>query len=318
LIEIPSQEAVADALSRHWDIAPEAVSPWKSPRIFRIEGHGIARIGFPRTGLTSVQLVELVDRLHAAGCPVPAIIPTSNGDLSITLGQKTLSVEQELPGDGCSSADLDILFDVGRTLGKLYSVMYEFEHMPGQILPLDDWIDLTLRKAETWAAERHHDEYVRAFRSQVRNNHRNFRVRFGLVHGDVRAPNVLRHGQSLGLIDFNCKYDPQLADIGKIRNKWLMGSDKRHGRPLTPLEIADVLKGYHQTRPLTKNEVDSFPVVWAVNQAWRLAQDLRILEKHDVGPVTNWPISEQMRDLPQAIKMGEEILRAASIDPIEL
>ena len=96
-----------------------------------------------------------------------------------------------------------------------------------------------------------------------------------------------------------------------------MGSDKRHGRPLTPLEIADVLKGYHQTRPLTKNEVDSFPVVWAVNQAWRLAQDLRILERHDVGPVTNWPISEQMSDLPQAIKMGEEILQVASIDPIE-
>ena len=96
-----------------------------------------------------------------------------------------------------------------------------------------------------------------------------------------------------------------------------MGSDKRHGRPLTILEIAEVLKGYHQTRPLTMDEVDSFPVVWAVNQAWRLAQDLRILEKHDVGPVTNWPISEQMRDLPQAIKMGEEILQAASIDPIE-
>jgi Ser/Thr protein kinase RdoA (MazF antagonist) len=116
-------------------------------------------------------------------------------------------VEQELPGDGCSSADLDVLFDVGRTLGKLYAVMYEFEHMPGQILPLGDWIDLTLRKAETWAAERHHDEYVRALRSQIRNDHRNFRIRFGLVHGDLRAPNVLRHGQSLGLIDFNCKYD---------------------------------------------------------------------------------------------------------------
>ena len=52
-------------------------------------------------------------------------------------------------------------------------------------------------------------------------------------------------GKSLGLIDFNCKYDPQLSDIGKIRNKWLMGSDKRHGRPLTPLEIANVLMGYH-------------------------------------------------------------------------
>ena len=63
----------------------------KSPRIFRIEGCGIARIGFPRAGLTSVQLVELVDRLHAAGCPVPDIIPTSDGDLSIALGQKTLS-----------------------------------------------------------------------------------------------------------------------------------------------------------------------------------------------------------------------------------
>ena len=71
----------------------------------------------------------------------------SDGDLSIALGQKTLSVEQELPGDGCSGADLGVLFDVGRTLGKLYSVMYEFEHMPGQILPLGDWIDLTLQKS---------------------------------------------------------------------------------------------------------------------------------------------------------------------------
>jgi hypothetical protein len=97
LIEFPSQEAVADALSRRWGIAPEAVSPWKSPRIFRIEGYGIARIGFPRAGLTSVQLVELVDRLHAAGCPVPAIVPTSDGDLSIALGQKTLSWNRNCP-----------------------------------------------------------------------------------------------------------------------------------------------------------------------------------------------------------------------------
>ena len=64
LSELPAIERVREVLGCHWDIAPEAVSLWpKSARMFRVEGYGFARVGFPRGGLTAAQLVEFVDRL---------------------------------------------------------------------------------------------------------------------------------------------------------------------------------------------------------------------------------------------------------------
>lgn len=318
MAEIPSQEEVVNLLNKYWDIAPEAVSLWKSARVFRVNGFGIARIGFPHNGLTSGQQVALINQLNSAGCGVPSIVPTSTGDLFVELDKRTLSIEQELPGVDCSGVDLYILPNLGRALGKLHACMYEFKDVPGHVGSLHDWIDLTLKKAEKWAAEQDHDEYVRKLRSKIHNHHRDLQGRFGLTHGDIRGPNVLRNEMSVGFIDFKCKYEPQLSDIGRIRNKWLMNGDVQHERPLSTLEIAEVLNGYQEVYPLIPNDIEAFPVIWAVSQAWRLAQDLRIVGRFEIDRATNWPIHEQMRDLPMAIEVGESILQAASLKTTEV
>ncbi|MDA1280917.1 MAG: hypothetical protein O3B95_12935 [Chloroflexi bacterium] len=115
----------------------------------------------------------------------------------------------------------------------------------------------------------------------------------------------------MGFVDFNCSFEPHLSDVVKIRNKWLMNGEVEHERPLTASEIAGVLRGYHKTRPLLEEEIESFPVIWAVEQSWRLAQDLRIVSMFPENRAANWPISQQMEDLPKAMDYGGDIIEVA-------
>lgn len=310
--DLPSIDEVRELLSAHWRIEPRYVSAWpKSARLFLVEGHGFARVGFPRGGLTAAQLVEMVDTLHSTGCAVPAIVPTSTGELSVALEEASLSLERVVPGNECSASNLEILPQVGREIGRIHAATYENEPVPGCVSTLGEWIDQTLEKAQSWATEWDHGDEVRNFRSTIDMTHRDMKARFGLTHGDPRSPNVLASGDILGFVDFNCTFEPQLSDVVKIRNKWLMNGEVEHERPLTSAEIATVLRGYHETGPLTEEEIESFPVIWAVEQSWRLAQDLRIVSMFPEDRAVNWPISQQMVDLPKAMDFGGNIVEAA-------
>jgi len=314
LSDLPSIETIVELLEAHWQIEPDSVSAWpKSARLFRVEGYGFARIGFPRGGLTAAELVELVDTLHASGCAVPDIVPTSTGALSILLADTTLSVEQFVSGVECSDTNLDILPQVGREVGRIHAATYENKTVPGCVGTLGEWIDETLAKAQTLAVEWNHGDPMHVFGSTIRAEFRDLKSRFGLTHGDVRSANVLAEGDTVGFVDFNCKFEPQLCDVVKIRNKWLMSPNLIDERPLTSSEIAGFLGGYHETRPLTADEVTAFPVIWALEQSWRLSQELGVVSMFPPKRAANWPISQQIGDLPQATQLGLEILQTASL-----
>jgi Ser/Thr protein kinase RdoA (MazF antagonist) len=319
LSDLPAIREVSELLRENWQIEPEMVSVWpKSPRLYRVEGYGFARVGFPRGGLRATQLVECVNTLHMSGCAVPATVPTSHGELSIELGEMALSVERSLPGEECSGANLSILPQVGRDLGTIHSTIYNNDVIPGCVRTLGEWIDHTVEKAQVWAVEWDHGAHMRAFASILGDEYRDLKAGFGLTHGDVRSPNVLAQGDRLGFVDFNPKFEPQLCDVVKIRNKWLMNGDVRFERPLTLAELSGFLSGYHETRPLSEDEVASFPIIWAVEQSWRLAQDLRSTSMFSEDRACHWPISQQINELPMAMDFGRRILATASLECVDV
>ena len=132
-------------------------------------------------------------------------------------------------------------------------------------------------------------------------------IPWGLTHGDVRGPNVLYDGKSVGFTDLNPKVLPLLRDVVMIRNKWLMNGDTGE-RPLNPEEVASFLRGYTDHRSLTEAEQASFPVIWTVYQADRLLRDRRIMERADPTRRARWPIAEQISALPEELDAARELL----------
>ena len=308
--ELPSSELLLQTLATNWNVSPESVRQCpKSGRLWHVEGRGFARVGFARGGLSAGQLVELVDSLHAAGCAVPDIVETQSGHLFVELGETSLSIERELPGSECSAERLDILSGLGRELGRLHEVMYRFPVAPGQNRSLRTWVEQKLALAQAAAEDPRHLEAVHKLALALPTNLNEKEVRWGLTHGDIRGPNVLCDGMVLGFVDFNLTYEPQLTDLVMIQNKWLMNGDVAHERPLTNHEVSSVLRGYHVSRPFTSEEVDAFPVIWAVYLAWRLFQDLRIVNRFDEDRQARWPIESQILNLPGELEIAHDILR---------
>lgn len=306
---LPSQDVLLKTLATNWNVSPEAVRQCpKSGRLWHVEGRGFARVGFARGGLTAGQLVELVDTLHAAGCAAPDIVETRSGHLFVGLGEATVSIEHELPGSECSADRLDILSILGLELGRLHEVMYRFPAAPGQNKPLRTWIEEKIDLAQSAADDPQHLEAVRKLSLAIPADLKEKKVRWGLTHGDVRGPNVLCDGMVLGFTDFNLTYEPQLVDFVMVKNKWLMNGDVAHERSLENREMASVLRGYQGSRPLTSEEIDAFPVIWAVYQAWRLFIDLRIVRRFDEDRRARWPIEDQILNLPGELEVARSIL----------
>lgn len=307
--KIPSLDSIVQILAEHWQIDPTTVRPCeKSKRLFIVEGRGFARVGFARGGLSAEQLVELVDALHATGCAAPDIIETATGQLFVKLGEATLSLEQHLPGAECSGHNLHVLPAIGRELGKIHESTYRYPALPGRLQPLHAWIDEKLDQAKAKVAEPHYKSAIDKLAAAIPTDLKNRPVRFGLTHGDVRSPNILCEDDAPAFTDFNLKYEPQLIDIAMLRNKWLMNGEVEYERPLSNREIGDALSGYHASRPLTSAEIATFPVLFAVYQAWRLVQDLRITQGFEPERQARWPIAEQLLNLPDALDSAREIM----------
>ena len=312
--ELPPIEAIKSVLRAHWDVPKESVTTWPSSRrLFGVNGLGLARVNFARGGLSAAQLVDLINMLGRTGCPVPELIPSSSGLISVEMDDVALSVEEVVPGGECSDASSVTLRRVGQALGHLHARLAEFAGHPGGRRPMSDWVTETLGKAEAMATQWHHGHCVRALRSRLGNTHQSMSARFGLTHGDVRGPNVLNDGATLRFVDFNCKFEPQVSDLVKMRNKWLMSPQIKDERPLTTDEIAGVLVAYHETYPLAHDDIVSFPVVWSVEQAWRLSQELRTTSQFGEVRSCRWPISKQMEALPESEETGRSILRLAGL-----
>lgn len=182
----------------------------------------------------------LLDRLHAAGLPVPAPIEV-NGQRALTVAGKPALLVPWLPGEHPHTPGQARCRAIGAALATLHSTPFDVAQATDSdatgMAPLAQAIAalprLNRQAADLWQ------------RWQQLSLPRT------LIHGDLFRDNSLFQGDTLtGLLDFYASGEgPALFDLGVCLNDWCMPGGERDAE----LEAA-LLEGYNRIRPLAIDE----------------------------------------------------------------
>lgn len=312
---IPKVEDILKALDAHWELRPEKIEPVPTTiRLFRIKVDSkgfMVRVNFDRGKLSADEVVEFVDYLGKAGCPVPRIIPTADGNLCAVVQDATISVESELPGVECSSTRLDTLYAVGEGLAKIHLASEQFPRSPAQLSPLFDYVCPKLDRAGSRKLTEDEKEAISKLHRRLTEEYIDclkIPVCWITTHGDVRGRNILVDGDTVGFTDIYSSFAPALADLVMVKDKWLTGDPAGNGRPLELEEVKPLLESYASLRPLSQEDRKTFGMIWA---AWSADQFTYFAE--DINRVGDprrdaWDFHGQILRLPDLIERAEQLL----------
>ncbi len=208
--------------------------------------------------------IAVLDRLRDAGCAVPQVAVTPQMNAIVAAEGRLVWMLKWLPGGPLADArprTTAMARDLGELLGRIDRALTHFDH-PAAHRELK-W---DLARAG-WIREYvHHidDEEHRGLVERILAEYDASvspalgKLRYGAIHGDANDHNVLvAKGAVTGLIDFgDLHYTALVAEPAIAATYAAFGSDR-------PLEmIAAVAAGYHQTYPLTEDEISLlFPLV---------------------------------------------------------
>jgi Ser/Thr protein kinase RdoA (MazF antagonist) len=120
----------------------------------------------------------------------------------------------------------------------------------------------------------------------------------------VRSQNtIVDEGGTIRFTDFcAAHFAPATVDVAMVRTQWLMGAGNRE---LADAEMQAFVQGYQGVRPLSDEEIESFPLIWAAYYAQRLCF-LHLKWSPSSKNRRAWPVGDLIRRLPdEAIRMGE-------------
>ena len=196
-------------------------------------------------------ITRLLPELKQKGFHTSELIPTTDGQSSITCQQKPAFIKTYLTGEVRFDLNEYELEQLGVNIGQLHQLSAP-HYLPKQnyyeLNPFDEAIGLNLDKEfEIWLLEQ-------------KNNFKNdlFDLPRGLVHGDIFCDNVLYNGNKLSaIIDFEvaCHYY-LIYDIGMA----LIGTCSKHNK-LEVSKVKALLRGYENVRQLTCNEWLYLPMI---------------------------------------------------------
>jgi Ser/Thr protein kinase RdoA (MazF antagonist) len=217
-------------------------------------------------------IVNYVHHMSQQGAPAPSIELTSDGSLSLSLGDQIISVESFIPG---RTADLEPVpgFDsLGDGLAALHRTGRSFTGKPLELRPAGEYIKLLLGRSMTrTVGEEASESVTRLYRSLVRTNNDLLaeRVPWILCRGDVRDMNtIVTPDNKVRFIDFDsAEFAPALFDLVMPRIQWTLG---KHYTLLNAVDTVQIVRGYHAGRPLTDAEWRCYPLVWAAYYADRM------------------------------------------------
>lgn len=250
--------------------------------------------------LTAQQLpfyLELMRHLANKGVPVPKPIENKQGDILFTLKGKPAAIVTKLPGLSRLQPESNHCALVGEMLAKMHLVGKDFSKYQENLRSLDWWqktIPLVLPHLNTSQKEliTHELKTQEEFFSSGTYDG----LPQGASHCDLFRDNVLfdpkgsdvSQDQLGGFFDFYfAGTDKWLFDIAVTANDWCLADNKQD---LDPARLDAFMKAYQSVRPLTKEELASWPLMlraaalrfW-VSRLWDfyLPRDAQMLTPHD-------------------------------------
>jgi homoserine kinase type II len=202
--------------------------------------------------------VQLMRHLAERDVPVPAPVPTHEGELVVALHGKPAIIVSKL--DGSSQMDPQPVHcaEVGAMLAKMHLAGHDFPLHQPNLRGLDWWVEtvpkvlpfLDADKAALLASEL-------AFQRDFAAGPVYAQLAQGPVHADLFRNNVMFVGERLsGCFDFYfAGRDSWLFDIAVTVNDWCIDLDS--GR-LDPDRVLALTRAYHAARPFTEAEAQAW------------------------------------------------------------
>ncbi|SIP87866.1 homoserine kinase [Aquipseudomonas alcaligenes] len=202
--------------------------------------------------------VELLERLHQAGLPVPYGITTGSGEVLRELAGKPALLQPRLSGKHVDQPNPHHCAEIGAWLARLHLATRE------QILERrsDRGLDWMLEEGPVLALELH-DEQLPLLRDSLHEvaelKARILALPRANLHADLFIDNALFDGNQLaGVIDFyNACSGPMLYDLAITLNDWCSTADQRLDGP----RAQALLGAYAALRPFTRAEAELWPAM---------------------------------------------------------
>jgi homoserine kinase type II len=202
--------------------------------------------------------VQLMRHLAEREVPVPAPVPTHDGELVVALAGKPAIIVSKLEGASQMAPQPVHCAEVGAMLAKMHLAGRDFPLHQPNLRGLDWWVEtvpkvlpfLDADKAALLAAEL-------AFQRDFAAGPAYARLAQGPVHADLFRNNVMFVGERLsGCFDFYfAGWDSWLFDIAVTVNDWCIDLD--NGR-LDQDRVLALTRAYHAARPFTEAEAQAW------------------------------------------------------------
>lgn len=202
--------------------------------------------------------VELLERLHQAGLPVPYGVATRDGEVLRELAEKPALLQPRLSGKHVSQPNAHHCAEIGAWLARLHLATR------GEILERrsDRGLDWMLEEGPVLALELH-DEQLPLLRDSLQEvaelKPRILALPRANLHADLFLDNALFDGNHLtGVIDFyNACSGPMLYDLAITLNDWCSLADQRLDLP----RAQALLGAYAALRPFSPAEAELWPAM---------------------------------------------------------
>ncbi len=198
--------------------------------------------------------VQLMRHLAERGIPVPAPVPTIDGELVVTLQGKPAIIVSRLSGASQLDPQPAHCAEVGGMLARMHLAAQDFAlHQPN--LRGLDWITATAPTVLPLISQAEADLLRNevSFQSDFARTTTYAALTRGPVHADLFRNNVMFEGERLsGCFDFYfAGVDTWLFDVAVTVNDWCV--DLASGL-LDEARVRALLEAYHAVRPFTQEE----------------------------------------------------------------
>ncbi|WP_313035541.1 homoserine kinase [Massilia alkalitolerans] len=198
--------------------------------------------------------VQLMRHLAERGIPVPAPVPTIDGELVVTLQGKPAIIVSRLSGASQLDPQPAHCAEVGGMLARMHLAGQDFAlHQPN--LRGLDWITATAPTVLPLISQAEADLLRNevGFQSDFARTATYAALTRGPVHADLFRNNVMFEGERLsGCFDFYfAGVDTWLFDVAVTVNDWCV--DLASG-VLDEARVRALLEAYHAVRPFTQEE----------------------------------------------------------------
>ncbi len=201
------------------------------------------------------EFLNLMLALDAAGLPVSTPLPDRQGRLELVVQGKSALLQPRLPGGHVRVPTALQLTALGRLVARIHIAAKTIStRMPAY--PRDaGWLQSTAASLSgqiRYNAAAALESSVATLSSILARTDAQ-QLPSGVIHGDIFRDNVLfRDGQLTGIIDFHhAARGTLIYDLAVVANDWCCDGSGQ----LSLEKTIALLKGYHDERPLTRQEL---------------------------------------------------------------